>query len=186
MKKAIAIASIVGFALSATPAFAFFSFGSSSDINVSNTNNASVSNNVNTSSKTGYNSTYGGSATGGDANGGSAFVVTGNAAAAASVENLVNKNYTSITKNCGCKGDVNVSNNSNASVSNTVKTSAKTGSNDTSGGSATANNGGGFWWWHGGNNSGTATGGDAVVGTGDAVSASEIVNIVNKNVTRIQ
>jgi hypothetical protein len=203
MKKVIAIATIATFALMSSTASAFFWSGSSSDVNISNTNTATVVNTVGTSANTGYNTSNGDSATnnvsGKGSNGGNTvgggfggIVVTGNAGALSSVLNDVNSSKTVVNKDCGCKGDVNISGLNVATVANTLLTEANTGNNTTNGAEASNTVVGSHGWswghhssnWNGGN---LVVGGNGgTVGTGEAVSAGAVVNLVNSNVTRVR
>lgn len=171
MKKAIALAAVAAFALSATPALAW-NFGGS-DITVTNSSSAYVSNDVNTSASTGGNDANGGYKGG---NGG--WIMTGGALSTSIVGNDVNNNYVSVKTNCGCKGDISVSNNSyKAVVKNDVDTSAKTGYNDANGGAGSSG-----WLWWGGSNGGN---GGAIV-TGNAVAGAQVGTFANTNVVRIR
>ena len=195
MKKVIALVSIAAFALSASTASAFFWMPQqSNDIEVTNSNSANVSNSVSTVANTGGNGTYGGSAKNyaskgtNVAVGGDAGSVTGDALAASSVENYVNSNKT-VVDVCGCEGngDVTVSNtNKYTHVTNGVSTEANTGANETAGGNAKNKVSGGFSWWHGSSSTNTAVGGSAYSETGGAAAGSSVVNVVNRNVTRIR
>jgi hypothetical protein len=146
---------------------------------------------------------------GGDTNG--STILTGNAEAGALVYNDVNSNRTSVDR-CGCEdldgddddddndGDVEVRNRNDATVLNTLNVRANTGWN-----SATtygAGNGGDSGevendneWFSDHNDvvdSGTGDGGDggnengSFIDTGNASAGSAVVNIVNRNVTRVR
>lgn len=198
MKKIIAVASTIAFLSVAIPAFACegYSCGGhhsrqqSSDITVSNTNSGTVTNNVTTSASTGYNDANGGDAKGQNATAGNGgFISTGDAVAVSEVTNLVNSNKTKISRDCGCKGDIDVTSSNSASVSNTLDTKAKTGGNDANGGDAkvkkSSNNESRYH--HHSSNNGEANGGHGgEIWTGDALSSSAVVNVVNSNVTRIK
>jgi len=189
MKKAIAFVSTAAFLASGVVASAYFPWHMPAPTPTNNTtvtsvNDSTVSNVVNTSANTGGNYTKGGMATGKNANGGDAVSLTGNAAAAASVTNFVNKNDVDVD-GCGCTSNSNntvtVASVNTAGVYNTVNTSANTGSNTTKGGKATSNNSGWMWFSMGG----TANGGDTGSSTGDALAASEVFNVVGTNVVRV-
>lgn len=207
MKKIVAIATIAAFALSSASASAFFwGKSSSSDINVSTSNSASVSNTVSSSANTGNNSAYGGDASNNvsgknglngmnEANGGQGGVIaTGDAAALSSIANQVNTNKTVVDKDCGCKGDVDVKTTSSASVANSVNTISNTGNNVVVGGDASNSVEGGSYSWYkkhsksssknGGNTANGGMGGTIV--TGAALAGTEVVNVVNTNVTRVK
>jgi len=134
-------------------------------------------------------------------NGGDATIFTGNATAGTLVANDVNYNKTKITSSCDCEeqdGDVEikVKNKNQAYVKNDVETKAKTGYNTATGGDSgcECGNGGG----DGGDVKGSdddndagdggdaGNGGDAYIDTGNALSGTEVVNLVNHNVTRIR
>jgi len=152
MKKVIAIASIVAFALTSTAVFA-------GDITVTNNNGAAVVNGVSSSANTGSNfaggadggnggdagdidggkvknSNTGNGGAGGDAGAGSGgTVMTGDADSEAGVLNVVNSNATSVEDDCGCRGkrnrgnDITVTNNNRAFVANGVGSDANSGQN---------------------------------------------------------
>lgn len=195
MKRVIALVSIAAFAVSASTASAFWWMPqSSSDIEVNNSNSANVTNSVSTVANTGGNGTYGGSAMNyaskgtNTAFGGDAGSLTGDAVAASSVENYVNSNKT-VVDVCGCegKGDVTVNNtNKYTHVTNGVSTLANTGENTTAGGNAKNKVSGGYSFWYGGSSSNTAVGGAGYSETGSAAAGSAVVNVVNKNITRIK
>ena len=211
MKKTIAFVSILAFALSATPALAFWQHNSNDlDIYVKNSNSATVNNTVTTVADTGSNTANGGKATseakskGGnatsDANGGDGgSITTGDAGAVSTVDNTVNTNKTKIEIPCGCvkKGDtdIKVKNYNSATVNNTVATVADTGSNTANGGKAKSEARSksakkSYGHHHAPSPASNATsdadggnGGD--ITTGDAGSISDVVNVINSNVTRI-
>jgi len=189
MKKVIAIASIVAFALTSGTAFA--SHWSSSDVTVSNNNSAFVGNSVVTSSNTGANVANGGDVgasangafnDGNDADGGDGGTVnTGDASSSSSVGNVVNSNATDVDRDCGCRGDVRVRNQNRGAVLNGVQTGSDTGWNDSNGGTSGASANGL------GNDDNTAEGGKGgSVTTGNARSRSGVVNVVNTNLTRVR
>lgn len=193
MKKVIALVSIAAFAISASTASARW-IPQSNDVDVNNSNSANVTNSVSTTANTGGNETVGGSAKNyaskgtNVAVGGEAASLTGDAVAASSVENYVNSNKT-VVDVCGCegKGDITVNNkNKYTNVTNGVSTVANTGENATVGGYAKNKVSGGFSWWHHGSSSNTAVGGAAYSETGSAAAGSSVVNVVNKNITRIK
>ena len=136
--------------------------------------------------------------TGNGGNGGNGgiggIVWTGNALAGSSVENKVNTNKT-IVNLCDCKDDtkVKVSNTNHAKVKNYVYVKADTGDNSADGGDA-GGSGGDAGSVSGSDNDDNKTGnggngghggGDGYITTGHATAVSDIVNRVNKNVTRI-
>jgi hypothetical protein len=199
MKKVVAFASTVAFLASAVPAFASFSFGSSSDIDINSNNWASVSNNVVTVADTGLNNSVGGVAESraygkgaeSQANGGDGGDVTsGNAEAFSFVTNVVNSNTTKVTADCGCKGDVKIKSKNGASVGNNVGTSAFTGGNGSFGGAGVGKAVSNSSSYHHYGNSGAeskANGGDGgSVDSGNAASGSSVMNVVNSNVTRVR
>lgn len=146
------------------------------------------------------------SSTGNGGNGGSAsdggLITTGSATAWGKIKNVVNKNDTEINR-CTCNGDKDkiegndkVKNENTATVGNEGKVKADTGDNhaDGSEGGAAGNAGdientGGeqdvdeSHTGSGGAGGAGALGGLVVTGPSDA--SGEIVNIVNKNITRI-
>ncbi|MEZ4104644.1 MAG: hypothetical protein R3B60_05180 [Candidatus Paceibacterota bacterium] len=145
-------------------------------------------------------------ATGGDGgNSGSAgdggTITTGDAASIGTVNNDVNRNNTNVTADCGCKGDITVRNHNRSMVGNALLVDSNTGDNALAGGtSGAAGNGGdatSHSWslWKSYMNGGSATGGDGgnsgsagdggTITTGDAYSDGLVVNVVNRNVTRV-
>ncbi len=122
MKKAIALAAVAAFMLSAAPAQAFWwggNNGSEITVVVSNSNSANVENNVETTASTGGNTANGGSANNNDvtvddndsdstdvlttARGGNGgIILTGDANATSLVSNIVNSNETDVELSCGC------------------------------------------------------------------------------------
>lgn len=111
--------------------------------------------------------------------------------------------------NSGDDNDIKVSVSNNATVTNTVKVEAETGDNDANGGDGAKGGNGGdatakrdsrgsnhyfaFWSFGKSQDKNTAghggTGGTGGVGgeiyTGNAVSGADVVNVVNRNVTRV-
>lgn len=198
-----------------------------SDIEVTNSNTASVMNTVVVDSNTGGNMVAGGNTgkggNGGDASGknaraghggtsgstnNEAAIGTGNAAAIGTVKNEINSNRTKVSTNCGCEnsgkkiGDIKVNNSNSSAVGNTVGVLANTGLNAVTGGTTGKGGNGGdasgssYSWskWanhnqgaakggHGGNTG--STNNTAVVVTGESVADSLVVNVVNRNVTRV-
>jgi len=214
----------MAFGLYATPALAFDWnwFNDDSNVDVTNTNSANVSNDVDVSSSTGGNDADGGSGStagdGGDVNysddnnsagnggnggngGDGGVIVTGDAYADALVTNDLNYNRTRVEL-CGCEedsedGDVSVSNDNGASVSNNVDVRAKTGYNVADGGDASececgaAGDGGDVTYSDDDNSAGDGgDNGDAgwggLISTGSATSFATVFNTVNTNVTRIR
>src|SRR3989344_5379216 len=119
MKKITTIAAVIALLAVAVPALAHHN---NSDVTVTTTNNATVTNTVITGADTGSNTANGG-------DGGS--ITTGAATAVADVLNKVNVTKTTVTADCGCKGDVVVRTRNNVSVGNAVDTKAFTGYNVT-------------------------------------------------------
>lgn len=200
----VAVATLFAFT---TPAAAFFMGGNGDDneITVTNTNNATVHNTVHVDAKTGKNDADGGNGSRGG-NGGSArgdgdntggrggnggngalggYIVTGDAAAVASVYNDVNRSNTTVRDNCGCEeernpfnffgnnddNDIRVANRNHATVGNSVDVDAKTGGNDADGGNGSYGGNGGsatgdrehrghFFFWWGNDDTDTNTGGN--------------------------
>ena len=145
---------------------------------------------------------YGGStATGGDANGGnggenSGDITTGDATAKAKVVNVVNTNKTKIEVDCDCANnvdDVKVRNNNQAKVKNYVGVGADSGNNAVWGGLGGDAGNSGYTKASGNSiaNGGDANGGNGGansgdIKTGDAYGKAKVVNIVNKNITKIR
>lgn len=147
-----------------------------------------------------------GGTSGGSSNDG--LIQTGDAAALSAISNNINTNRTKVTTDCGCQGrtggDVEVTNSSKAKVGNTVEVDANTGYNAVVGGtSGAAGNGGNAsahswskWNHHMAGHGGSATSGNGgntgtsnnlgTVVTGDALSDSVVVNVVNRNITRVR
>jgi len=98
------------------------------------------------------------------------------------VENYVNKNTTKVNADCGCKGDVEVKNFNRAKVKNYVTTAAETGSNGAYGGNVSNKVKGD----DNENNDADGSGGAASVRTGAADAGTSVVNVVNKNLTRVK
>ncbi|MCK5060097.1 MAG: hypothetical protein KAR00_03095 [Candidatus Pacebacteria bacterium] len=199
MKKALALFAVLALVVAAVPAEASWWWWGSNDITVNNNSSATVSNTVTTVADTGANDANGGDARsraygrGADSyarggNGGD--IDTGNADATAYVGNYVNSNDTRVVTDCGCTGDVTVNNNSSAGVYNTVDTLALTGGNIADGGDANSkakSSSYGYYHYHGGSSADSdAFGGSGgFVETGNADSYSDVVNVVNQNVTRV-
>jgi len=131
-------------------------------------------------------------------NGGDGGLIgTGDALVGSLIVNDVNFNDTDIEVDCDCDSDVDdvtVTNNNYAEVGNWVDVYAGTGNNNADGGSA-GNNGAGNGGDvidsdddnFGGNGGDAGDGGwGGVIVTGDAGAGSEIVNLVNTNITRIR
>ena len=169
---------VMAFAMSVTPALA--SHWSSSNISVDVDNSAYVKNIVNTDASTGGNVANGGNANGGNANGGNGgVIVTGNADAISTVLNDVNSTYTKVTASCGCRGNIDVDVDNNATVKNYVNTDASTGGNTANGGDATGSSS------HHHHHSSTANAGDGgTIVTGNAYADGAVGNLVNSTVTR--
>lgn len=128
--------------------------------------------------------------------GGHGIITTGNAGAAAVVSNNVNTNRTRINM-CGCEeengGDVVLRNRNWATVKNYVDVSAESGYNDANGGDAIGGAGNAGSVSNSNNNNsggdggeGNSVGGNGDVLTGDANAAAAVINVVNRNVTRIR
>lgn len=169
-KSMLIVGSIVTLSMIAmvNPAAAYYNHHSSNDIDVTNSNSASVLNAVVVGANTGNNAVVGGNTgmagNGGDATGkranaghggtsgsanNEATVVTGNATAIGTVNNNINSNRTVVTTDCGCEnrknkgGDISVTNRNNAEVGNLVGAEANTGYNAVVGGTTgMAGNGG--------------------------------------------
>jgi len=165
MKKLLASSTILTMMMVAMPALAYGGHhGSDSDVRVENDNWACVSNTVDVTAQTGGNevvSVKGGDNTGGD-------IDTGDAWATSYVGNTVNSNETKIKASCrrGCTGDVKVENDNGAMVRNEVDITAQTGGNE-------------IITVKGGSNSGD-------IDTGIADAYSEVINVVNTNITRVR
>jgi len=194
MKKIATIVAVIALLAVAVPALAYHN---NSDVTVTTTNNATVTNTVITGADTGSNIANGGDAVNvvsgngengdNDANGGDAgSITTGAATAVADVLNKVNVTRTTVTADCGCKGDVVVRTRNNVSVGNAVDTKAFTGYNATDGGYASNVVTGSFWGWstNGGNKADGGKGGE--ITTGESVASSKITNKLNGTVTRVR
>ena len=166
MKKLIAFASAAAFLVSAAPALASTHIPSN-DIEVENDNWAKVSNEVTVVANTGDNEVV---AVKGGTNNGDVDIDTGDAFASSVVQNVVNSNTTKIKASCrrGCVADIEVENDNRAKVRNEVRVIADTGNNEVVAVKGGTNNG------------------DVDITTGDAEIWSDVVNIVNSNVTRIR
>ena len=206
MKKLIAFATVMSLIGGAASVLA------SGDIKVTNNNSATVTNSVSVSASTGSNVSTGGSAKGETeggnvnhanfnnlaGNGGSTVmggdggtIVTGGAVATVDIANKINTNKTHIEATNWAVNAIKVHNTNGLDLVNAASAGAESGlntsngkkaHNETSGGnldnagsSNTAGNAGSNV--HGGN------GGH--ISTGDAVSASTMVNVLNRNITRI-
>ncbi len=208
MKKIIAFTTALSLLATALPAFA-----ASNDIVVRSRNVASVSNEVVSSASTGGNTANGAAAkntaSGGNVadsgssneagNGGNTvlggmggLVVTGNANANVSISNDVNSNNTDVEANPWATGDVRLRSRNVVDLGNAVATGAATGDNvangrrgvnTVSGGSVTdsnyANKAG-----NGGNHVEGGSGGE--IRTGVATTNNSVVNVLNRNVTRMR
>ena len=146
-------------------------------------------------------STSGNGGTGGNTGMGGA-ISTGDATAGTEVKNLVNSNLTDINR-CGCEASSTdcecsndrIRNSSRASLMNGVMTDANTGINEADGsyagtggaGGAVVNNNGGDI--QGSTTGSGANGGSSVDGglvqTGISTSLTSVINVVNRNLTRI-
>jgi hypothetical protein len=137
------------------------------------------------------------------------FVQTGNAATETLVLNEANENYTLIKDDCKCVPDVldrrhktvrwddwtNVDNRNTADIRNTVNSTANTGHNSAGGSQAGSGGSSGdinagykgevekSGTGHGGHGGRSGVGGE--VRTGTALTSTEVVTIVNRNVTRV-
>mgnify|MGYP001571674968 CR=1 FL=1 len=144
--------------------------------------------------------TAGNGGNGGDGGDGG-VIFTGDAVALSAIHNDVNYNKTKVTVGCDCEDDSNVddilvTNNNDARVKNYVDVKAKTGYNDANGGDTGCGcegggDGGDVNYSEDHNTAGD--GGNAgdggwggYIDTGNAVSGSNIVNLVNHNITRIR
>ncbi len=142
-------------------------------------------------------------------------IVTGNATAIGTINNDVNSNRTNVPADCDCddrkRGDVTVWNSNYAALANGLLVDANTGENGITGGdSGKAGNGGdatarswSMWnhymkkgkFGHHGMNSTEANGGNGgstgasnnlgTVLTGESIADGLVVNVVNRNVTRV-
>lgn len=126
---------------------------------------------------------------------------TGDASAIGTVQNDINRNNTNITADCGCKGDITVRNNNRSMVGNALGVAANTGDNMLAGGtSGMAGDGGdasshSWYAWNYYMNNGSAQGGNGgnsgsagdggTITTGNSYADGLVVNVVNRNVTRI-
>ena len=193
MKKITTIAAVIALLAVAVPALAHHN---NSDVTVTTTNNATVTNTVITGADTGSNTANGGDAVNvvsgkgengdNDADGGDGGSIT---TAVADVLNKVNVTKTTVTADCGCKGDVVVRTRNNVSVGNAVDTKAFTGYNVTDGGYASNVVTGSSWGWfatstNGGNKADGGKGGE--ITTGESVASSKITNRLNGTVTRVR
>jgi hypothetical protein len=202
MKKIVALSVALAFAFSAVQTNAWWE--RPVDVEVNNFNSAVVSNVVTTVADTGNNTAEGGTATsesdtglvyGTDNNvgtgenyvrGGDAGIQSGNAYAVTLVTNEVNTSHTAVS--ASHKGETEVNNLNMALVVNDLATAAYTGGNTVFGGEADNDSDTGWLIGHhnnlgtGGN---TLHGGGAGVHSGDAESATSIVNIINRTMVRI-
>lgn len=140
----------------------------------------------------------------GDANQ-SGNIRTGDATSIGTIQNDVNRNTTVVESDCGCEdrrgGDVEVHNANYSVVANGMSASSNTGGNIAAGGTTGYGGNGGdanaqswSYWYHHMNN-GVANGGDAgdsgdaenegSITTGNAVSDALVINVVDRNVTRV-
>lgn len=188
--------------------FLAFSQVQAAEINgdlVWNSNSATVTNNVETSLNTGGNTadgSYGGNSAGG--NGGDAgvggTVISGDATSITEVSNTVNSNKTLLVRpvrccfaSCSVNIDV-VRNENSASIGNNAGTVTETGLNSALGSYAGSSGGSEIvslnqpnGHEHGNHTSGNggASSDGGLVQSGSALSSTSIVNIVNRNLTRI-
>lgn len=125
-------------------------------------------------------------------------VLTGNASATSDVSNMVNRNDTRVSS-CGCEGnsfsgsgDVSIRNRNRVAVKNYIETEAETGDNKAKG--SQGGNGGNAGYVGGFGNDGNevdgGSGGDSsdggYISTGSASARTEVLNVVNKNITRVR
>jgi len=123
------------------------------------------------------------------------IITTGDATAGATVENTVNTNKTTVNL-CGCgssRGDVDVRNRNRANVGNGVGVLADTGLNVANGdeggeggdsGDPLAIDDSGASTGDGGDGGNGGGGGD--VWTGSSTAGATVVNVINRNITRIR
>jgi uncharacterized Zn-finger protein len=208
MQKLIAFTSVLTLLAASTPAFA-----ATGDIVVRSRNSASIVNEVVTTASSGSNTTNGAransSASGGNVsdagasntagNGGNTvlggmggLIMTGNATANVSVSNDVNSNNTDVDTNPWATNDIRLRSRNTVDLGNGVTNAASSGSNtsngkraysDLSGGSVTDsnfNNTAG----NGGNHVEGGSGGE--IHTGVATTNNSVVNVLNRNVTRVR
>ena len=133
-------------------------------------------------------------------------ILTGNSTAIGTVNNDVNRNNTVVTEGCDCdgsNGDVDVRSRNNGYVGNWLSVDSNTGDNGVVGGDSGAAGHGGdaisntrsHYWKYFKANKGSAEGGDAgnsgdssndgLIQTGESVADGLVVNVVNRNVTRV-
>jgi hypothetical protein len=207
MKKLIAFAAAMSLVAGAIPAFA------DTNITVSNNNSATVSNTVNSITVSGANDAIGGPAVntvdGGNVrhadfnnqagngnntvrggNGGT--VVTGNVVATSDVSNTLNYNRTSVDATPWETTNLRVRNRNTATLSNDIGAASatsgnvadgSTGDNMLSGGNV-SHAGSSNTAGNGTNNIGGGNGGN--ITTGSSASHSTVVNVLNRNITRIR
>jgi hypothetical protein len=206
MKKFIAIVAVMAVVAVAGTA-------SAANILVTNSNTASVSNNLSASSVTGGNTLMGaasvGAVTGGNVTnsnyanhagngalhvqgGHGGEIRTGNATALAEIGNDLNSNDTNINATPWSASTIAVTDVNNVGVANTLGAGATTGGNAGVGGVATFSVNGGNIDLAGasnvaGNTGGAVHGGNGgLVVTGHSASQTSLINVLNRNITRVQ
>jgi hypothetical protein len=206
MKKLIALATAATMLLGVTPAFA------AGDVVVSNTNSATVSNVVSSSAVTGNNTADGARAanrtSGGDIDhsgaankagnvgstvlgGNGGMISTGSATAVSEITNRLNTNRAQVELTPWATNDVHVGNTNGLSVGSMIEAAADTGSNTGNGARAHGTTSGGNVD-HSGDANTSGNGGSDVEGgngghvtTGNSSARSSVLNVLNRNITRI-
>ncbi|MBX4198252.1 hypothetical protein KW782_02855 [Candidatus Parcubacteria bacterium] len=207
MKKIIAFTAVFALLAASTPVFA------QDDIVVKNNNTTTVTNTVGTASDTGGNTANGGRARnrteGGNisdvgssndaGNGGSTvlggmggLIVTGNALSNSHISNEINTSDTNVEATPWAVSEIRVRNRNTTSLSNTMGTDSFSGENVANGKRArNVTTGGDVDSANFDNNAGNdgshvegGSGGE--IRTGSATSNGNVVNVLNRNVTRIR
>jgi hypothetical protein len=206
MKKLLALATAISLIGGAASALA------SGDIHVSNHNAAGITNSLNVAASTGSNtsngaqannSTSGGNVTNSNydnhaGNGGSTVmggaggsISTGSAVATADVSNEINVNRTHINATNWATNNIAVGNSNHLDLINVGGVAGMSGDNVSNGSKAKSTTTGGDVTTSGASNHAGNTGSNVAGGmgghisTGNAGSAASVVNVINRNVTRI-
>jgi hypothetical protein len=206
MKKFIAVATVVSLLGGAVSVFA------AGDVNVNNNNSATLTNSVQVYSSSGSNTANGGYAKGNTeggnvnhsnfnnlaGNGGSTVmggdggtIVTGGAVATVDILNKINTNKTDVNATNWAVNAIKVHNTNGLSLTNAGITESRSGINDANGKSAYQSTEGGNLDNAGATNTAGNAGSNVRGGnggritTGNAVSAASVVNVLNRNITRI-
>lgn len=206
MKKLIALATVLSIVGGGASALA------SGNISVTNHNSATVTNSLSVTSSTGYNTSNGAQATnetsGGSVmnsnfdnhagNGGSTVmgghggtIVTGAAVATADISNEINTNQTSIDATNWATNHIKVKNTNGLDLVNVGTGAAQSGDNVSNGAKAKSETEGGNVHTSGASNHAGNTGSSVHGGmggsitTGDAGVGSSVINVLNRNITRI-